>query len=99
MTIEEINTKDYTTEYLKSRHNIGLVIQYLKKTLTQPASADVTNDSIRLLLDSLNIQSNLFLELNELPVFNSELRLENHFLKLSNKKLNEDLKKALKIKL
>lgn len=90
--------KDFTREYLKSRDKMSLVIKYLEKILEQPPNKEVTNDCIRLIIESMKTQSELYIDLNKLPKYNVELRLENHLLKVENKKLQADLDMALKIK-
>ena len=86
---------EWSREYLKARNNISLVIEYLEKLKELPPKIEVNNDSIRLLMESLKVASEMYLDLNKLPVYNMELRAENHILKVENKRLIEENKRLI----
>lgn len=84
---------EWSRDYLKARNNISLVIQYLDNIRVNKPTVEVTNDSIRLLMESMKTASDMYLDLNKLPVYNMELRAENHILKVENERLRNELKK------
>ena len=92
MEVKNEITIEYTREYLKARNNLSLVIKYLDELKSKPPSIDVNNDCIRLIMEAMQVQSKLYLELNNLPVINSELQMQNHVLKIQVKKLEQEIK-------
>jgi hypothetical protein len=96
MEVENILNNEITREFLKSRDNITLVIKYLNELKNNPAKVEVNNDCVRMLMESLKIQSDIYLQFNELPINNAELQLQNYILRVQKEKLEKDLKEALK---
>ena len=91
MEIDYTKQIDFTLNFRKSRDNINLVNQYLKKLNTKEPAVEVNNDSIRLLLEVLENQRKMYYHLNELPYENSKLRYKNHLLKVEVKKLRKQI--------
>jgi hypothetical protein len=98
MEIKPKIENEISREYLKSRNNISLVIDYLEKLKAQQPSVEVNNDCIRLLRQALSTQAELYLEFNEIPIHNAELRLQNYILTLQKETLEKELKESLKLK-
>lgn len=86
---------ELSTGYLKARKNITMVIGYLDKLGDLTPSKDVNNDSIRLLSEALTTANEMYQQLNKLPVYNMELRAENHILKVENKRLLKEIETML----
>ena len=87
---------EWSRDYLATRHKITLVIKYLNSIKSQPPSIEVTNDSIHLLMEALKTSSDMYIDLNELPIKNLELRAQNHVLKVENDRLRKEIEKLLK---
>jgi hypothetical protein len=96
MEVKNVITIEFTKEYLKARNNLSLVIKYLDELKSKQPSIDVNNDCIRLIMEAMQIQSKLYLELNNLPVINAEFELQNHVLKIQVKKLEQEIKMLAK---
>lgn len=84
---------EWSRDYLKARNNISLVIKYLDNIRVNKPTVEVTNDSIRLLMEAMKTASEMYLDLNKLPVYNMELRAENHILKVENERLRKEIEK------
>lgn len=84
---------EWSRDYLKARNNISLVIKYLDSIRANKPTIEVTNDSVRLLMEAMKTASEMYLDLNKLPVYNMELRAENHILKVENERLRKELEK------
>ena len=96
MEVENKIGIEYSRQYLKSRNNITLVIEYLEKLKDNKGTIQINNDCVKLLMESLKTQSELYLEVNQLPIDNHELTLQNHTLKVQNKQLQEQIKLFMK---
>ena len=93
MEIEHNLAIEWSRDYLKARNNISLVIQYLDSIRQNKPTIEVTNDSVRLLMEAMKTASEMYLDLNKLPQYNMELRAENHILRVENKRLQKELEK------
>ena len=93
MELKHNLTIEWSRDYLKARNNINLVIKYLDSIRENKPAIEVTNDSVRLLMEAMKTVSEMYLDLNKLPVYNMELRAENHILKVENERLRKELEK------
>ena len=86
---------EFSKSYLDTRKNITLVIQYLEALRDNQPDVKVNNNCIRLLMESLTKANEMYQDLNKLPVYNMELRAENHILKVENKRLQKQINEML----
>jgi hypothetical protein len=86
---------EFSKSYLDTRKNITLVIQYLEALRESQPDVKVNNNCIRLLMESLTKANEMYQDLNKLPVYNMELRAENHILKVENKRLQKQINEML----
>ena len=86
---------EFSKSYLDTRKNITLVIQYLEALRDNQPDVKVNNNCIRLLMESLTKANEMYQDLNKLPVYNMELRAENHILKVENKRLQKQINELL----
>ena len=93
MEIKHDLTIEWSRDYLKARNNISLVVKYLDSIRENKPTIEVTNDSVRLLMEAMKTASEMYLDLNTLPQYNMELRAENHILKVENERLRKELEK------
>jgi len=90
MEVEYKTAKDYTINYLKNRDKLSLVVKYLDALKTNKPDKQVNDDCVRMLMEVLKMQSEMYLDLNYLPIYNAELEHQNHVLKVENEKLLRD---------
>lgn len=90
---------DFSRNYLQARKKISVVIQYLESLKSVTPTEPCTDESVRMLLEVLKDATLMYNDLNDIPVYNAELRAENHILKVENKRLIElnDALKKLKL--
>ena len=93
MELKHNLTIEWSRDYLTARNKITLVIKYLEQLTSKPPTIQVTNDSIRLLMEAQKTASEMYLDLNKLPQYNMELRAENHILRVENERLRKELEK------
>lgn len=83
--------KEFTTKLLQSRTKIELVIKYLDKLEDKKPDKEVNDDCVRMLMEVLNVQIKMYLDLNNLPKYNTELELKNNILKGENNRMQKEI--------
>lgn len=83
--------KEFSTKLIKSRDKLSLVIKYLDKLNTQQPSKEVNDDCVRMLMEVLSVQIEMYKDLNNLPQINTELQFQNNLLIGENKRLKKEV--------